>query len=287
MKERPINPSKPPKTTTPIYIKTDPKDPMPEDPMAYVLGGNGLFVCRTNQFMTTCVPAPGWPSGLADQRTFMKYRYPKIPRRLFELAVGFFSVVYDCHRAESAVLLLWDMTKQRVRLLVPEQKATVSRGWSGKTYPMNVKYELPTSLPPGCLLIGDMHCHGDFAAYSSHVDKHDEQFRSGIHVVVGEITHEPPTFHIEAVVDGTRFTVREQLALEGYTRRRTGVPREWMDRIQIEKWSAASQTYGQSYSNPWSPTISSKGSPSTGSTDAWRTEDDDNGANDYDLDSGR
>ncbi len=53
--------------------------------MSYVLASNGLFLCRIHEFMTTCVPAPDWPSGLADQRTFMKYRYPKIPRRLLEL----------------------------------------------------------------------------------------------------------------------------------------------------------------------------------------------------------
>lgn len=226
------------KIVSPIYVKTDPSAPFPADPFSYVLGSNGLFVCRNNQFMTSSVPAPNWPCELAPQRTFLKVRYPKVPRRLLEVVVGFFAVVYKVHRAEAAALLLWDQLKQRVRVLVPDQTSTVSRGWSGKTYPVGVHYEVPAALPAGCILIGDLHSHCDDPAYASYTDKCDETFRSGLHIVVGRIKDEPPEFHIEAVVDGTRFSVAEDLVLEGYRRRRMGTPPEWMDRVEIEAWGS-------------------------------------------------
>ena len=119
---------------------------------------------------------------------------------------------------------------------MPDQITTVSRGWSGKTYAVGVHYDVPRALPEHCVFIGDIHSHCDDRAYSSSVDQHDEEYRSGVHIVVGRIRDEPPEFHIEATVDGTRFDVKPELALGGYHRRRTGTPRRWMEKVEVEEW---------------------------------------------------
>ena len=234
------------KPITPIFIKTDSKPVWPQDQIFYLLAGNGLFRCRNTEFFTSCVKAEQWPNSLTEQKQFVKIGYPYLPRRLLELIVGFFSVVYDIHRAEAAVIILWDRSKQRYRLLVPPQTSKVLVNLNGMTYPLNVQYETPVSLPANTFIIGDAHSHCDESAYASLTDQNDETYRTGIHIVVGRINQDPPEFHIEAVVDGARFHINDESLLEGYKKRRMKIPNIWINQVKIK-------TFGncQDYSNGW------------------------------------
>ncbi|MFI5379396.1 MAG: hypothetical protein ACHRHE_08865 [Tepidisphaerales bacterium] len=243
------------KLLTPIYHNHG-ETGFPQDPAFYMLGSNGLFYCRNTEFFSSCVPARGWPLELSAQRTFMKLRYPKMDRRQFELVIGFFSRVFDQHRSEAAIIPVWDRRQQRIRLVVPPQEATVTRGYSGKCYPNDVHYEIP-GLPPHQFPLGDIHSHGDGAAYASWMDKSDETFRAGLHIVVGRIDRDPPDVHIEAVVDGHRFAVAPESVIEGYQRRRLGVPKEWMDQVTVKvetysSYSTQPTTYVQGQSSSYS-----------------------------------
>lgn len=202
--------------------------------MFYVLGSNGLFRCRNHEFFTSSVPAADWPTALAEHPIFLKPRYPRIPRALLEQIVGFFDIVYNQHNAEAAVLLVWDRTNRQVLLEVPNQTNTVYKGWLGTTYPMDVHYETPM-LRQGLFVFGDIHSHPDTSAYSSATDKFDEFHRPGLHIVVGRVEREPPEFHIEAVADGTRFDMKSESVIEGYNRRNTDIPSEWLDKVTIEQ----------------------------------------------------
>jgi hypothetical protein len=234
---------------TPIYVKTQADMPWPDDEKAFhVLGSNGLFLCRNHPFFRSCVPASAWPSELAEQKTFIELHYPKIPRRRFEVIVGFFARVAELHRSEAAVLLAWDSSVQRLRLVVPEQTATVSRNWWGDVYPIGLHYQVPTDLPAGWTIIGDVHSHVDEPAYASGTDKDDETHRAGLHVVVGRISREPPDIHIAAVVDGQRFRVEPTAVLAGYRQRRLRFPSAWLERVKVEphswkkSWSSSSHS---------------------------------------------
>jgi hypothetical protein len=221
---------------TPISIKTTADAPWLENEGTfYILARNGLYLCRNHEFFRSCVPAPRGPSELEEQHTFMVPRFPTIPRALFEQAVGFFERVADLYDAEAAVLLAWDRTAGRVRLVVPKQTATVSRVWNGIRYPIGVHYVPPSDLPPNWVPFGDIHSHVDYSAYASSIDKADEIHAAGLHVVVGRISQEPPAIHVEAVVDGTRFKLDAPLVIEGYSARRTNVPRKWIERVSVEE----------------------------------------------------
>src|SRR5207245_2945076 len=112
---------------TPIYVKSDAAMPWPEDDKVFhVLTGSGLYLCRNHPFFRSCVPAPSWPSELAPQESFLDLHYPKIPRRRFEVVVGFFARIAELHGSEAAVLMVWDAPAKRLRLIAPEQVATVS-----------------------------------------------------------------------------------------------------------------------------------------------------------------
>ena len=222
---------------TPIYIKPRADTAWPEDSVFYMLTGSGLFLCRNNQFYQSAVPAPRSPVELAKQESFLAVRYPKVSRRLMEYIVGYFDCVADTHGTEAAVLLAFNKTTRRVQIVVPDQVATVTRNGWGTVFPIGVEYEIPANLSPELTLIGDVHSHVDSAAYASYIDKHDETYRPGLHIVVGRLNCEPPEFHIEAVTDGTRFTVEQDMVLGGYGQRRTDIPEAWMEKITVQTWA--------------------------------------------------
>ncbi len=135
-------------------------------------------------------------------------------------------------------MLAWDRAERRVRIVVPEQTATVTRGWQGTQYPIGVDYTPPTGLPAHWVPFGDVHCHVHHAAYASYIDKEDETHAAGLHIVVGRIDLEPPDLHAEAVVDGVRFSLDADQLLEGYERRDMDVPQKWIDRVHVHVLSS-------------------------------------------------
>jgi hypothetical protein len=225
----------------PLYLKTDAQMPRPTDPEFYWLTQDGPFLCRNHPFFTSDVPTRRPIRALAPHEPRCVLRYPVVKASTLEFIVGFFGRVYDVHRSESVVLLLWDLDGQRYRVLVPEQTATVWRSWDGERSPLDVRYTVPM-LPPRHLLVGDIHCHGNMAAYASSTDRLDERYRDGIHGVVGRIEEEPPEFHLELAIDGFRFALAEDQIFEGYTRRRCFVPRAWLNQVKIEvdSWTRSS-----------------------------------------------
>ena len=116
-----------PGLVTPIYVKTRPDMPWPDDRVFYLLAADGLYLCRNNEFMRSSVLVSGGPSELADHQSALTLHYPKLPRRVLEKVVGFAARVGELYGAEAGVLLAWDRERQRYRIIVPEQTATVSR----------------------------------------------------------------------------------------------------------------------------------------------------------------
>lgn len=204
-----------------------------DEGMFYLLGSNGLFVGRNHEFFTSCVPARRGPQELAFQERFLEPRFPELSRQVCERIVGFFDRVAEEQGSEAAVVLVWDRAEQRVRLVVPEQTATMTR-WGSSLSPVGVHYLPPTDLPPHQVPFGDAHSHVHFAAYSSNVDKEDEEHSAGLHLVVGHIQNEPPQIRAEAVVDGQRFELDAGRVFGAYRSRNRDVPREWIERVRVE-----------------------------------------------------
>jgi hypothetical protein len=218
---------------TPIYLKTHIQTPWHEkETMFYLVAANGLFVCRNHRFFQSCVPAGSGPGELAEQEAFFDIHYPKVPRRLLELTVGFFSTVGQKHNAEAIVLIAWDNSKNKVYLIVPRQRPMVYQGYYG-TSAVGVEYEVPVNLPKDHFIYGDIHSHVGMAAFSSPTDKYDEKNRPGLHIVAGRIHLEPPEFHVEVIVDSVRFKVDQDRVMEGYIRREP-VPKDYLKQVEIK-----------------------------------------------------
>ena len=226
---------------TPIYLKLETDTLWPQDEKAfYLLTAEGLFLCRNHPFFQSSVVADRWPAELASHKAFIRLNYPKMPQRLLERVVGFFSIIGRRYGAEAAVLLAWDRNTKAVVPVVPEQRATVSENWYGEPFPIDVHYKIP-DLPPNLMLIGDLHSHVFGPAYASGTDQQDESFRAGLHVVIGRIDEEPPEFHLEVTVDAARFKISNpDVILAGYQRRREHeVPQEWIDQVTVNSWNSS------------------------------------------------
>jgi hypothetical protein len=199
----------------------------------YVLAANGLFLVRNHAFFRSSVPAPSFPSELAEHREAFEPRFPRIPQALFERIVGFFSAVAEAYGAEAGVLLYWDPAARELHAIPPPQIATITRGYRSRGQPVGLHYEIPRWVPPTWLLVGDVHSHAQLAAFASSTDQDDEHHYPGLHVVVGEIHREPPSFHVEAVIDERRFPLALADVVEGYERRAEHFPPKWLRRLRV------------------------------------------------------
>lgn len=216
----------------PIYLKTSDDMPRPTDPEFYLLTQTGPFLCRNHPFFLSDVPMRRPLRTLCEHQPRAVLRYPKLKTSTLETIVAFFSRVYELHCSEAVVLLIWDLTERRYRLLVPPQQASVWQSYHGKRSPQDVRYQVSV-LPPGQLLVGDIHSHGNMSAYTSHQDARDEEHRDGVHAVVGRLQEEPPDFHVELAIDGHRFELEPSDFFEGYQSRRTYVPSLWLNQVKV------------------------------------------------------
>ena len=218
----------------PLYLKIERDTPRPTDPEYYFLARNGLFFCRNHRFFRSDVCAARAPQWLVEHESGCRLDLPKVERHTLERIVGFFGRVFQLHGSEAIVLLLWNQQQRRYRIFVPEQEATVFESASGLRSALDVRYKIPLSLPPGALLVGDIHCHASGDAYSSSTDKQDEHYRDGFHGVVGRIHREPPRFHLEFIVDGVRFRMDFKGLFKGYRKRWKKVPQRWLKRVKVK-----------------------------------------------------
>lgn len=220
---------------TPVFLARDGAEPSPgaEPPVYFVLAANGLYLVRNHEFYRSSVPAPSFPSELGHHRESFEPRFPRIPRELFERIVAFFSTVAEAYGAEAGVLLYWDPAGRALHAIPPPQIATITRGYRGRGQPVGLHYEVPSWVPPTWLLVGDVHSHAQLAAFASAIDQEDEHHYPGLHIVVGEIHREPPSFHVEAVIDGRRFPLALADVVEGYERRASEFPLKWLKRLRV------------------------------------------------------
>lgn len=229
----------------PIYLKTSADAARPGDPEFYWLTRDGTFLCRNHAFFASDAPVRQQPRSLAHHAATCTVRYPRLGQAALEYIVAFFERVYELHHSEAIVLLYWDSQRERYRLRVPEQEATVWESSTGRRSPLDVTFQHPLDVPPHEWLVGDIHSHGDLGAYASQQDREDERYQDGIHAVVGRIEHEPPEFHVELSVDATPFQLQFDHFFAGYEQRRCTVPQAWLKRVKVVV--ERSRGWGQGY----------------------------------------
>jgi proteasome lid subunit RPN8/RPN11 len=238
---------------TPILIKDRAELEWPADAQAfYVLSGSGLFLCRQNEMFRSCVPVDAWPSELAPQDAFLEHDYPKVPRGVFAQLLGFFTVMAQTEGCEAGAYLLCDRETKVVSPLVPRQRATMRKGWSGRPNPIGLEYDNADSVDPTQMILGTVHSHVFESAFSSGVDVHDEVDKPGVHIVVGRLDRDPVDLHAEAVVDGNRFRLDPMEVIEKLDAADLEFPRAWVDQVEVVLNPSWSGTGGGYYNGGYS-----------------------------------
>lgn len=224
---------------TEITVKFAEEDALPSGAYGLVLAKNGLFIKREHEFFKSCVPARDFPfEELADQATYCQIKLPKIRQVTMEKIVGFFDAVYKKYKAEAGVILYYNAEKKLVMFSVPKQQVNANE----------MKYKEGVKHLEGMIRFGTVHSHGGHTAYSSPTDEKDEEYQTGLHITIGDVDKEPPTFHAEYIVDGVRFGIRDVWdVVEGYEKRNKDVPKEFMKQVKkLSWWKGGGVTSGYS-----------------------------------------
>lgn len=219
---------------TQLYIKT--KDmPWPKDSFFYLLAQDGLYKCRNHQFYQSAIKVQTWDREREDQDEFCVPNYPRVPQHLMELTVGFFKAIADKYNTEAIVLLVYNTQTQQVELVCPEQWSVVWKGYDNKySGGYNIHYQPPKDLPFHLVTIGSIHSHVDIGPGHSGIDDNDEANRpSGLHIIIGHVRQAKPSIACQVVVDGERFNMKTEAAIEGYGFRDDNVPVEWFGKFSL------------------------------------------------------
>lgn len=219
-----------------FIIKRDNKFEWPEnEKIFYVISKDGMFVCRDHPFFRSCTRVHRIPRELKPQKRFFVPKFPKLPGIMLDNIVGWFQEVYERYKTEAVALLVWDSIEKCPLVVVPPQITHLHQyGISKSLHGGDVTYE-PLPLAPHLSVYGDIHSHMDFGAYSSYTDEKDEEYRPGLHIVVGKLKSQKPEFHVEAVVDSERFDLSMSDAFDRpFHQRRYKYANQWIEKLDVK-----------------------------------------------------
>jgi len=150
---------------------------MPDDDLCYLVGANGIFK-RTRCPLFEIVIKVSEIPGLANLGTLVRPTVVKIPEPLLRQVESFFKAVYEKHKAEAVVLVLYNEKEKAWKLLIPDQEVMCG----------HADYDLKkVAIESGHVLFGSMHSHGSMSAFHSGTDDKDECKFDGIHITIGAV----------------------------------------------------------------------------------------------------
>lgn len=185
----------------PIYILKEGVK-LPKEGIYYVVTKEGIYLHKETGIITALVKVKGI-SFLEKLQPNVTLNLPKLPPELIVKSLLFFRRVYQRYKAEAIVLLHYS---QENGFLVhcPEQKI----GGVSVDYNSSERFE-------GYQLVGTIHSHSDFGAFHSGVDKKDERYFDGIHLVIGKVNLPYFTFKSSIVVNNNRFKMKPEGIIRG------------------------------------------------------------------------
>jgi PRTRC genetic system protein A len=202
-----------------------------EEPTAatyYLVAANGAFLVRRTELFASVTKARS-VVGLEEQAESLTLSFPRLPRHLLEITYGFFRLVHRRLRGEAIVFIYFSRALNEFRFEAPPQVLTrhrTRRGWrtAGK-----VEYRtLPR--PDGFLKLGDVHSHGDCAAFFSATDDRDDAAEDGLRIVMGRLHQPKPDVQVSFVINRTRFPLDVNDVLEEFSEP-AAPPQRWIRRV--------------------------------------------------------
>lgn len=211
--------------------------PLREGGARCVVASNGIFLERRTGMFATCSRVSRLPVDLASHAEACVLHAAPIPAAHAGAMLGFFRAAFELHGGEAALILLYDPARRHYRWHCPAQTVELREDrWGSWRASLEVEFEEPLELPPGCIIFGDAHSHADHSAYASLTDQLEERYRDGIHIVAGRLHRPRPDLHVDFLMDGRRFPFApEEVFAPGRLVPYRRVPQAWLERIRIER----------------------------------------------------
>jgi hypothetical protein len=226
----------------PIFVKDGTFQP-PQASTYYLLTADGLYLTRKTELFSASVPADGGVPGLQAHAPALTLRIPRLPRPLFEQAMGFFRAVCDRWQGEGILMMFYAPTPRRFALRAPRQYLS-GRIEDGRfRADLSLDYESCERPGPEYLKLGTFHSHAHVSPRHSGLDVHDEWDEPGLHITAGYVDSSLPEFAAAFVVGRTRFAVAPGDILPPFRAVRRP-PDEWLEQVVIVEKRWPSYHYG-------------------------------------------
>lgn len=169
-----------------------------EQPLSYLLTGEGVFLYRVGPVFTTLTEADGL-AGLGECDGRLQYKFSPMPVKLARQVVGFFRWAEKEFHSEAIVIMYFNASENKWLIKCPKQ--TVGAGSANYTM---------TDTPEGYVRLGTWHSHGNMSAYHSSIDSHDEEKDDGLHLTSGNMLDSKnfkPSISCSIMMGGTRYSL--------------------------------------------------------------------------------
>lgn len=168
----------------PIYLYEEGTE-LPKTGKYYLVTRNGIYFHKETKVGSGLVKVDGIP-WLEPVNMSMTLGLPKITGDIVATALMFFRKVFQVHKAEAYVTLMYSTKLNKYRLWCPKQ--TVTGG--SVNYDRTDQPSFEDRTVNDWQMVGTIHSHCDFSAFHSGTDTHDESTFDGIHITLGHVNRD-------------------------------------------------------------------------------------------------
>lgn len=165
----------------PIYLYEEGME-LPKEGKYYIVTANGIWFRKETKVGSGLVKVQGIP-WLEKVDATLALQLPKIPGIIVAQAKAFFERVFQVHKAEAYVTLMYSSKLNQYRLWCPKQTVTSA----SVNYDRTDQPDFAERAQEDWQMVGTIHSHCDFGAYHSGTDVGDEATFDGIHITIGHV----------------------------------------------------------------------------------------------------
>lgn len=185
-----------------VYLHNG-ENPLPEDDICYIIAKDGIYLKKKLGVMDSIAPVKEI-SILQTLQPTAKMNIPKIPAVEFGRVYEFFKAVYAAHSSEAVVLLFFNETTRKYKIIAPHQKVS----GAGAEYDRGIVIE-------GYTMVGTIHSHANFSAFHSGTDVGDEMNFDGLHITIGHVASNNPSITACIVANSHRVVIQPEQYVSG------------------------------------------------------------------------
>jgi len=176
-------------------VVNDGSQELPNDDIYYIVAKEGVFLKKKLGVMESIAPVKNI-SILNSVNTMARMYINPIPAQWGAKIADFFKAVCQEYHGEAIVLLFYNESTGKYKIVPPTQKVTAGACDYNRGITMD-----------GYTMIGDIHSHARMSAFHSGTDDNDEKTFDGLHITFGHVLDDEISISASIVANGHRFIV--------------------------------------------------------------------------------